>query len=403
MSLRFLTSGESHGRGLMGILEGLPSGLKISESELMEQMRRRKLGYGRGARQKIEDDAVEILSGVRHGKSLGSPVGLLIWNKDWPSWQEVMKVAPPTRQEVGSLRARAKTVRVPRPGHADLIGGVKYDHSDLRNVLERASARETAMRVALGSFARFFLKELGVSIASRVVQIGSIEDHSIVRGELSALNSRIDRSPVRCFSKHAEKKMIAEVAQAAKNGDTLGGVFEVIAAGHPIALGSYAQWDRRLEGALAQALMSLNAIKGVEVGMGFGFARVPGSKAHDTYLPSSSKSEKREARLGLLRFSSNRSGGIEGGMTTGEPLIIRAAMKPLSTLMNALPSIDLDTGKAVRAHIERSDVCAVPSAAVIGESLVALVLADAILEKFGGDSMREIGARVQDWNRISRG
>lgn len=389
MSLRFLTAGESHGKALIGILEGMPSGLSVTEGELRHELKRRKLGYGRGARQKIEDDAVEIISGIRHGKTLGSPVGLLIWNKDWLAWKEVMRVE---NAQLSPARARDREVRIPRPGHADLVGGMKYDHSDMRNVLERASARETTIRVALGAVTRSFLRELGVEIGSRVVQIGKARDSSEFKGEISSLNSSVDVSPVRCLSRSAEKRMVSEITRAQRAGDTVGGVVEVLVSGQPLGLGSYAQWDRRIEGGIARALMSLNAIKGVEIGSGFALSSLPGSQSHDAFAPGKRRK---------VRYLTNRSGGIDGGMTTGQRLVIRAAMKPLATLMKPLPSVDLRTGKSAKAHIERSDVCAVPSAAVIVESLVAIVLAEAILEKFGGDSMKEIVPRVRKWNQAS--
>lgn len=354
MSLRFLTAGESHGKALCGILEGMPAGLELSAADIQPELARRKLGHGRGNRQKIETDAVEILSGVRHGRTLGSPIALLIPNLDFKNWVGIMGSEP-------SDAAVPRRVDIPRPGHADLVGRQKYGFDDMRDVLERSSARETAMRVGLGSITRKFLKVCGVSVDSRVTEIG---------GETS------------------ESGMIAAIDAAKAEGDTLGGVFEVLVDGLPIGLGSYAQWDRRLEGPLCAAVMALNAIKGVEIGLGFGAARVPGSKAHDGIILKGKK----------LGYASNRSGGIDGGMSTGQTLVVRAAMKPLATLMKPLDSVDLRTMKPAKAHVERSDVCAVPSAAVIGESLVCLVLANAVLEKFGGDSMKELLPRIKAWN-----
>lgn len=380
MPLRYLTAGESHGKALVGILEGLPSGLELSASDIQSELARRKRGHGRGNRQKIETDAVEILSGVRHGKTLASPIALLIANADFKNWESIMAVAP----VAGPVSRR---VEVPRPGHADLVGALKYGFDDMRNVLERSSARETAMRVALGSAARKFLRACGVSIASRVVEIGAVADVGPWNGPASKLNQAADLSPVRCTNAAAEKRMIAAIDQAKAEGDTLGGIFEVYAEGLPVGLGSYAQWDRRLEAPIAAAVMSLNAIKGVEIGLGFQAARVPGSLAHDEYVP-------KKKHVG---YKSNRSGGIDGGMTTGQAVIVRAAMKPLATLMKPLASVNLKTGAAARAHIERSDVCAVPAAAVIAESLLALVLADAVLAKFGGDSMQELLPRLKSW------
>lgn len=384
---RFLTAGESHGKALVGILEGIPAGLDLTLEMIQPEMARRKLGYGRGARQKIETDQVEILSGVRFGKTLGSPVCLLIQNQDWTAWKEIMRSEPysgPARKEV----------QIPRPGHADYIGGIKYQHTDMRNVLERSSARETAIRVALGTVARRFLKELGIQIASRVVRIGPAADLEGLNCPVSELNIRVDESPVRCLNPSAEKAMIAEIDLAKKAGETLGGEFEVLADGVPIGLGSYSQWDRRLEGKIAHALMSLNAIKGVEIGLGFEAASRLGSQVHDEYFPTSRKNR--------IVYQTNRSGGIDGGMSSGQPILVRAAMKPLATLMKPLNSVRLETGDIEKAHVERSDVCAVPAAAVIAESLLALVLTEAVLDKFGGDSMKEIFPRVQEWQNNSK-
>lgn len=386
MSFRYLTAGESHGKGLVGILEGVPSGLKITQEYIHEHLKRRKLGYGRGARQKIETDAVEILSGIRFGQTLGSPICLLIRNQDYQAWQSIMQSEPfegPVKREVD----------VPRPGHADLVGGVKYGHSDMRNVLERSSARETAIRVGVGSIARRLLEELGVHIGSRVVRIGSVQDSSDINLPVKELNPQVDVSPVRCTNQEIEKEMIIEIERAKKEGNTLGGEIEVYASGVPVALGSYAQWDRRLEGQIAKAMMSLNAIKGVEIGLGFRAAALWGSQVHDEIFPAENK--------GRVSFHSNRSGGIEGGMSTGQPIVVRAAMKPLATLMKPLRSVNLKSGEPALAHVERSDVCAVPAAAVICESLIALVLAEAILEKFGGDSLVELRNRVEHWNNGS--
>ncbi|MCM2280059.1 MAG: chorismate synthase [Oligoflexia bacterium] len=382
--LRFLTAGESHGKALVGIIEGVPSGLALTVEELHAELRRRKLGFGRGARQKMEDDRCEILSGVRHGRTLGSPIALMIANQDWKNWSDVMQA------ESYSGEVRRK-LEVPRPGHADYVGGRKYRHEDMRNVLERASARETTIRVALGAVARKLLAELGVGIGSRVTRIGSGEDTAPVTTAVEAINAIADASPVRCLGEDAGAAMVREIEAAKKAGDTLGGVFELLVSGLPLGLGSYVHWDRRLEGEIARALMSLNAIKGVEVGLGFHAAATPGSLSHDEFLVS-------EDRNGLSS-PTNRSGGIDGGMTTGQLLVVRAAMKPLATLMSPLRSVKLATGEAAEAHVERSDVCAVPAAAVIGESLLALVLAEAVLEKFGGDSLEELCARWEDWNR----
>ena len=385
MSLRFLTAGESHGPALVGIIEGIPSGLALDAATLLAQARRRKLGFGRGNRQNIETDEIRIVGGVRRGVTIGSPIALYLENKDHVRWSEIMRVDPPENDAPA-----ARQVHVPRPGHADRIGGIKYAREDLRDVLERASARETAMRVALGTVARTLLAELGVTIASRVVRIGRAVDETPWR---DVPPDEIDASPVRALDGDAAAAMVQEVERAKAAGDSLGGVFEVVARGVPVALGSYAQWDRRLEGEVAKTFMALNAIKGVEIGLGFGAGAVRGSEAHDEYEPGGDTP---------TRYRSNRAGGIEGGMSTGQPIVVRAAMKPIATLMQPLDSVDLRTGEATRAHVERSDTCAVPAAAVIGESLLALVLAEAVLEKFGGDSLDELRERVTAWERTAR-
>ncbi|GAC1404507.1 MAG: chorismate synthase [Candidatus Velthaea sp.] len=384
MSLRYLTAGESHGRALVGIIEGVPAGLAIDVESLHAQLKRRKLGYGRGNRQNIETDEVEILTGVRFGETLGSPISLVIANRDWRSWTDIMAAEPP-------MREGKRKVTVPRPGHADYVGGLKYGHGDMRNVLERSSARETAMRVALGSVARAFLAAFDIAIASRVVRVGPVEDTHPLDVPVHELNARLDAEPLRVLDADAQTAMCAEVDRAKADGDTLGGVFEVYASNLAIGLGSYAQWDRRIEAEIGRQFLSLNAIKGVEIGGGFRSAARRGSAVHDEYLPGE----------GTLQYGSNNSGGIDGGMTTGETLVVRAGMKPISTLMKPLRSVDLTTGEATNAHIERSDTCAVPAAAVIGESLLALVLADALLEKFGGDSIAEIVPRVRDWQKLA--
>lgn len=385
MRLRFLTAGESHGEALVGILEGVPAGLPLSMADLRPQMLRRKMGFGRGARQAIETDALQILSGVRLGVTLGSPIALLLPNKDWPAWQEIMQVAPP----LADAAPPERQVRVPRPGHADRVGGLKYGHADMRNVLERSSARETAMRVAIGSIARTLLSALGIEVGSRIVQIGPIADTHACNLRGNALNAAADASPVRCTNPAAEADMVAAIQAASASGDTLGGIFEVVATGLPLGLGSYAHWDRRLEAEIGRSFLSLNAIKGIEVGMGFAAARTAGSAVHDS-------PQRQDATTGS-HYASNRSGGIDGGMSTGEPLWVRAAMKPLATLMQPLPSVDMHTQQPAKAHTERSDVCAAPSAAVIGESLLALVLADAMLDRFGGDQLAQVQQRLAAW------
>jgi chorismate synthase len=386
MSLRFLTAGESHGRGLLGIIEGLPAKVPLTAPYIHGHLLRRKLGYGRGNRMKIETDEVEIVSGIRHGRTLGSPVGLLIWNKDFQAWEEIMQ-AEPFDGEV------KRKVDVPRPGHADRTGRIKYGHDDMRNVLERSSARETTMRVAIGTCARRFLEELGVHIASRVVRIGAIVDEAPRPVQVAELNALVDESPLRVIGKEAEAAMVAEVERAKTDGDTLGGHFEVYASGLPPGLGTYAQWDRRLEAGIGKAFLSLNAIRGVEMGIGFTAGTLRGSQVHDEFFPGTNGA--------LTEYHTNRSGGIDGGMSTGQEIIVRAAMKPISTLMKPLNSVNLSSGEATKAHIERSDTCAVPAAAVIGESLLALVLAEAMLEKFGGDALDEIQRRLGDWASVA--
>lgn len=389
--LRYLTAGESHGPALMGILEGLPAGLTIDFEALQAQMKRRQLGYGRGRRMQIEPDAVEILTGVRHGRTLGSPIGLLVRNRDWSNWEETMSATPiegPVKREV----------LVPRPGHADLVGAIKYGHRDMRNVLERASARETAMRVAIGSIARQFLYVCGVTVASRVVSIASVVDDSPLSVPISELNERVDASPVRCLTPEIEAAMIAEIESAKTAGDTLGGIVEVYAEGLPIGLGTYSQWDRKLEQAIGGAFLSMNAFKGVELGLGFQAARVPGSQAHDEMLPGPNPNGAPRR----VAYATNRAGGIVAGMSTGEPIVVRAAMKPIATLMKPLQSVHSESGEATAAHIERSDVCAVPAAAVIGETLLCLILAEFLLEKFGGDSLDELLPRLQAWREQAR-
>ena len=370
-TLRFLTSGESHGQGLNVIIEGVPAGLELTEEYLRRDMARRQLGYGRGGRMKIEKDEAKILAGVRHGKTLGSPIALWIQNRDWVNWQEQMSPAPV--EDPGERVTRL------RPGHADLPGVVKYHQTDVRNILERASARETAARVAAGGVARRLLEELGVEIHAHVSSIGDVTSTPP-----DAIDwERVEASPVRCADPEAERAMIQAIDASKRAKDTIGGVFEVIATGVPIGLGSHIQWDRKLDGRIAQAMMSIHAVKGVEIGAGFGQTLLPGSQVHDIIEPWSGGESRRWKRR------SNNAGGLEGGMTTGQSIVVRVAVKPISTLANPLPSVDLDTGEVVQAHYERSDVCQVPPACVIGEAMLALVLAEAALEKFGGDHMEE--------------
>jgi len=366
---RFLTAGESHGRALTAIVEGVPAGLALDEEHIARDLKRRQGGYGRGRRMQIEQDRAEILSGVRHGFTMGSPISLLIWNRDWENWKEIMSISP-------TAKAVEPVTRL-RPGHADLAGAMKYAQEDVRPILERASARETAARVAVGAVARRLLEEFGIEIHSHTVGIGGNCAKTIEKIDWA----RVESSAVRCADAEAEKAMMAAIDQAKEAGDSLGGVFQVIASGVPIGLGSHVQWDRRLDGRIAQAIMSINAVKGVEIGAGFSLAGLRGSQAHDIIEFDKAKRKWRHA--------TNRAGGIEGGMSNGEPIVVNAVVKPIPTLAKPLPSVDLKTGEVVQAHVERSDVCVVPAAGVIGEAMLAIVLADAMMEKFGGDHLKE--------------
>jgi chorismate synthase len=370
--MRLLSAGESHGSGLVVILDGVPAGLALEAADIDLQLRRRQGGYGRGGRMRIEHDAVEIRSGVRFGETIGSPVALLIPNRDWENWRAVMAV---------SGEPFGDRVTVPRPGHADFAGALKYGRRDLRDVLERASARETAARVAAGAVARELLAEVDVEIWSQVISIGGARVEPS-RSPWQELRDAAEASDVGCADDETAARMRAEIDAAREAGDTVGGVFEVTAQGVAPGLGSYAQWDLRLDGRLAQAFMSIPAIKGVEIGIGFAAARVRGSAAHDALVPG-------EGARGLTR-PTNRAGGIEGGVTNGQPVVVRAAMKPIPTLTAPLDSVDLATGEPAPAPAERSDVCAVPAARVVGEAMMALALADAVTDKFGGDTMAEI-------------
>ncbi|MCL4872917.1 chorismate synthase [bacterium] len=383
--LRYLTAGESHGPELTAIVEGMPSGLKVSPADIDADLKRRQAGYGRGGRMKIESDRVEITSGVRNGLTLGSPVTLKIRNRDWENWKEIM---------AADSAISDRTVTRPRPGHADLTGGLKYGHSDLRNILERSSARETAMRVASGALAKRLLHEFGISVFSWVVELGGVKAGSAALGGSTgaeALFRRAEASAVRCPDEKAGRAMIARIDQAKEAGDSLGGSFEVVATGAPPGLGSHVHWDRKLDARLSFALMSIQAIKGVEVGLGFGAASLPGSEVHDEifYRRGGAKGRWWPRSPRFLR-KTNNAGGIEGGMSNGEAIVLRAAMKPIPTLYKPLRSVDIETKRPFKASVERSDVTAVPAAAVIAESVVAFELANAFLEKFGGDSIREI-------------
>ena len=378
MTLRFTTAGESHGRGLVAVLEGVPAGVPVSAAPINAELKRRMAGYGRGARMKIEADEIEWLGGVRAGETIGAPIAMLVWNRDWTHWQDVMA---PEASSAGEERRRRVTR--PRPGHADLTGALKFDRADARDILERASARETAARVACGAVCKLLLGEFGIDIGSHVVELGGV-----VAGPVHPLptpiNERADQSPVRCLDPEAERTMIARIDAAKAAGDTVGGVVEIVALGLPVGLGSHASWDTRLDGQLAQAVMSIPAVKGIEVGLGFAAARRRGSEVHDEILPG-------------FRRATNRAGGTEGGMTTGEALVLRAAMKPISTLMSPLATVDLASGAVAQAQSERSDVTAVPAMGVIAEAMTALVIARAMLEKFGGDSLSEMKRNVEGY------
>jgi chorismate synthase len=381
--IRFTTAGESHGKALVAVLEGMPAGLPLRAEDVDRDLRRRMMGHGRGARMKIEADRVEILSGVRAGETLGSPIALLIENRDWEHWSDVMAPEP---DDEGAAPRRRRVVR-PRPGHADLVGVIKYQRADARDILERASARETAARVACGAVCRVLLARVGVEIGSHVVRLGAVE--AVSPGVLPVpLNPAADASPVRCLDADAAQRMVAAIDAAKRDGDTLGGVVEVVARGVPVGLGSHVSWDRKLDGRLAGALMSIPAVKGVEIGLGFGAAVRPGSAVHDAIVRRPSPS------TGGFGRESNRAGGLEGGITTGEPLVLRAAMKPISTLMRPLDTVDLVTGGPSKAQAERSDVTAVPALGVIAEAMTALVVADALVEKFGGDAVPELEANL---------
>ncbi len=381
-SVRFLTAGESHGEALLGFIEGIPAGFSIVLSRINEDLKRRQGGYGRGGRMKIESDTVRILSGVRWARTTGAPIALVVENRDWQNWEEIMSAEPlPKRLEKDESALRMVTR--PRPGHADLAGAMKYDHRDMRNILERSSARETAMRVALGGVAKQFLGDFGIAVGSFVTGIGSaladIQADALDEKALKALFAEAEQSPVRCPDSTATRAMVKLIDRTIREGDSLGGIFVVYGVGVPVGLGSHIQWDRKLDARLAHALMSIQAIKGVEVGLGFALGRKTGSAVMDEIFP---------AKKGYARRT-NRAGGIEGGISNGQPIVVRGVMKPIPTLRKPLRSIDIRTGRAQKAAYERSDVCAVPAAAVVAEAMTALVLADAFIEKFGGDSRAE--------------
>ena len=377
--LKFLTAGESHGKGLLGVLDGIPAGLDISEDYIDTQLSRRQMGHGRGGRMKIEKDHGEIWSGVRHGKTLGSPVGILIENKDWKNWTKKMSIEP--------IKEGTKRVTLPRPGHADLAGIQKYGADDIRNILERSSARETTMRVALGSVCRKFIEEFGIEVGSRVVQIHDAIDNESMPEDITPnqLNQKADQSSVRCLNKKIATSMIKAIDNAKSNGDSVGGIFEVMATGLPYGLGSPMQWDSKLQAKISGMMMSVNAFAGIEIGSGFNKAEKLGSEVHDEIGWNNEK---------YIRYSNN-AGGIEGGMSNAQPILIRMAMKPIATLIKPLRSIDIDSKEKKLAHKERTDSCAVPAASIIAESMLCFVLADAIIEKFGGDSIEQLKAHIK--------
>ena len=370
--IKFLTAGESHGKALVGIIQGIPAGLEISSNYINNELSRRQKGYGRGGRMKIETDKAIILSGVRHGKTLGSPIAIMIENKDHKNWKDDMNVDP--------IEKSIKKITLPRPGHADLAGIKKYDFDDIRNVIERSSARETAMRVALGAICKKFLLDANIDILSRVVSIGSVTDNSIIEN-YNNLNDRIDNSPLRCYDKDAEDKMIDEINKCNKKGDTIGGKIELISTGLPYGLGSYIQWDKKISTIISSLLLSINAFKSLTIGSELG---VSGSDYHDEISWSEDK----------FKRNSNSAGGIEGGMSNANPIILTMEMKPLSTLRKSLQSADIKTKQLKSAHKERSDVCAVPAASIVAEGMLSFALADALLDKFGGDSMKQFKAHL---------
>jgi chorismate synthase len=393
---RFLTAGESHGRMLGVTIEGVPAGLALTEDDLAVDLARRQRGYGRGARQQIEHDRAEIVAGVRHGRTLGSPILLLVANRDWENWTKVMQVEPLSEEEAAALASaaaegdkRSTPVTRVRPGHGDLAGALKYGHEDVRNVLERASARETAARVAAGGVARAFLRELGIDVWSFTAEVGGVKADS---DHMTRSREEIEASPLRCPDPYAEEQMVARIDEARANGDTVGGVFVVRAECVPIGLGSYVQWDRRLDAALAAAVMSINIVKGVEIGIGFEQTRMLGSKVHDVI--------EGRGEGGRWIHRSNNAGGLTAGVSNGEPIVVRGAVKPISTLARPLPSADLLTGQAVeKAHYERSDISVVPAAGIVGEAMVLLTLARFVLEKTGGDSMAEVRDSMDRWRQ----
>jgi chorismate synthase len=388
--MRYLTAGESHGPQLTAILEGVPAGLPLTAEDINKDLARRQKGYGRGRRMQIEKDTVQILSGVRHGYTLGSPITLVVENNDWKHWTKIMGIEPITAMEMEEVKRK---ISRPRPGHADLNGAIKYGHRDMRNVLERSSARETTVRVAAGAVAKKLLGQLGIKVVGHVLEIGGVQASSPQYDSLEQLAAVTEESPVRCFDKEAEAKMMQAIDDAKQNGDSIGGVVEVIVEGMPVGVGSYVQYDRKLDAKIAAAMISINAFKGVEFGIGFEAARLPGSQVHDEILWNEQEGYTRKT---------NNLGGFEGGMTNGMPIVVRGVMKPIPTLYKPLKSVDIETKEEFEASIERSDSCAVPAASVVAEAVVAWEVANAIVEQFGQDRMDLIADNVEKMRTYAR-
>ncbi|WP_237981865.1 chorismate synthase [Bacillus thuringiensis] len=389
--MRYITAGESHGPQLTTIIEGVPAGLPLVADDINEELARRQKGYGRGRRMQIETDQVQIVSGVRHGETLGSPIALVVENRDFAHWTKIMGAEPLTEQEEKEMKRK---VTKPRPGHADLNGAIKYGHRDMRNVLERSSARETTVRVAAGAIAKKVLAEIGITVAGHVIEIGGVEAKEVTYSSIEELKNITEASPVRCLDKEAGNQMMKAIDDAKANGDSIGGIVEVIVEGMPIGIGSYVHYDRKLDAKLAAAIMSINAFKGVEIGIGFEAAHRPGSEVHDEILWNEEHGYTRRT---------NNAGGLEGGMTTGMPIVVRGVMKPIPTLYKPLQSVDIDTKEPFTASIERSDSCAVPAASVVAEAVVAWELATALIEQFGLDRMDLIRENIEKHNEYARG
>ncbi|GMR65286.1 chorismate synthase [Bacillus cereus] len=389
--MRYITAGESHGPQLTTIIEGVPAGLPLVADDINEELARRQKGYGRGRRMQIETDQAQIVSGVRHGETLGSPIALVVENRDFAHWTKIMGAEPLTEQEEKEMKRK---VTKPRPGHADLNGAIKYGHRDMRNVLERSSARETTVRVAAGAVAKKVLAELGITVAGHVIEIGGVQAKETTYRSIEELKSITEASPVRCLDEEAGNQMIKAIDDAKANGDSIGGIVEVIVEGMPIGVGSYVHYDRKLDAKLAAAIMSINAFKGVEIGIGFEAAHRPGSEVHDEILWNEERGYTRRT---------NNAGGLEGGMTTGMPIVVRGVMKPIPTLYKPLQSVDIDTKEPFTASIERSDSCAVPAASVVAEAVVAWELATALIEQFGLDRMDLIRENIEKHNEYARG